>query len=477
MEAEIKNSLASGQLARLIPTVSDSKKEERATSSLLASFMVVPSFAKEVLTEIGASIGTRTDIDCYTEVVFKSTDGAKSPRPDGLIVIRTGSKKWTALVESKVGNAILTTEQIEQYLDLAKTHHINAVITISNQFVTAPSHHPVTVSKQKLRNVDLYHFSWMSLVSKAILITDNKIIKDPEQAYILSELIRYFRHDSSGVTSLISMDGSWKLVCNEIQQGAVLSKASGDVGNAAKSWQQLVRHLSLNLSILIGQPVSIFLSKNRAENADLNFSEDCSQIVTKNSLEVEFTIPNASTKVHFLADFLRRTINFSMKLEAPRDKSRATACINWLTKQLRDKDNVLDLTIRAHWPKRTPMTTASLRDVIDSPNCLIPDGINDLPKHLEVVRVIDLMSRFKGSRTFVEECSNHFPAFYHDVGQHLTKWVARAPKVKEVKHPQNEVPTILSEPDLVNIFNGNSEDDKKQNNDSSGNVFMNFINR
>ncbi|VAW72536.1 hypothetical protein MNBD_GAMMA15-1537 [hydrothermal vent metagenome] len=38
MASAVTTFLASGQLARLIPTVADSKKEERATSSLLSSF-------------------------------------------------------------------------------------------------------------------------------------------------------------------------------------------------------------------------------------------------------------------------------------------------------------------------------------------------------------------------------------------------------------------------------------------------------
>jgi hypothetical protein len=184
MGSEITERLATGQYARLIPTVADSKKEERATSSLLASFMVVPEFTREVLSDAGAPVGKRIKIVCYTEVTFKNNEKTKGPRPDGLVIITSGSKQWTALIESKIGNADLTTEQVEEYLDLAKSHRINALITISNQFATTPSHHPVKVSKNKLRSVELYHFSWLSLKSKAVLLTSNKSVDDPEQAYI-----------------------------------------------------------------------------------------------------------------------------------------------------------------------------------------------------------------------------------------------------------------------------------------------------
>ena len=323
-------------------------------------------------------------------------------------------------------------------------HGINAVITISNQFAIAPSHHPIKATKQKLKSVELFHFSWLALKSIAVIITENKKIEDPEQAYILSEIVRYLDHDSSGVTALTKMSNEWKDVCTSVQEQAVLSRTSSSVEQSVISWHQLVRHLALELSMKIGQPVTLSLSKSRLQDSEINFGEDCSQLVSKNSLEVDFDVPNAAAKIHFHADFLRRTINFSMKMEAPKDKTRATASINWLTRQLRDKEELSNITIRAYWPKRTPMTSAPLLSVLETPDLLLPAGMSDLPSHIEVARVVDLMVKFKGVRTFVEECSKHFPQFYHDAGQHLSKWVAKAPQVKEKSVEQIMVPAFLS---------------------------------
>jgi hypothetical protein len=443
MKSEITTFLASGQLARLIPTVADSKKEERATSSLLASFMVVPIFAREVLASAGAPVGKRLKINCFTEVTFKTPDKGKKPRPDGLIVISNGSKNWTALVESKIGNSELTNEQVETYLDLAKQYGINAVITISNQFATTPTHHPVKIAKSKTRSVELYHFSWLSLKSIAVLLTGNKRVDDPEQAYILSELVRYLDHDSSGVSSLTKMPSYWKDVCNSIQQGTILIKSSEHVEHSVSGWHQLLRHLSLNLSMAIGEPIKIALSRAREKDPELNFQEDCCRLSKENNLRTEFDIPNAASKLCLSADFLRRTINISMKLEAPKDTSRATASINWITRQLRGK-NIENVSVRAYWPKRIPMTSAPLEDVIENPSTIIPPGISELPTFLEITRVIDLAARFKGARTFVEDASREFPLYYQDVGQHLSKWVAKAPKVKETESVEPSIPTILS---------------------------------
>jgi hypothetical protein len=443
MSSAITTSLASGQLARLIPTVADSKKEERATSSLLAAFMVVPSYAISVLSDAGATIGKRSKITCYTEVVFKSADKGKGARPDGLVVINNGPKEWTALIESKIGNAALTNDQVEGYLDLAKLHKIDAVITISNQFATTPTHHPLTIGKLKTRSVELYHFSWLSLKSKAILLTDAKGIDDPEQAYILSELVRYLDHDSAGITSFTKMPASWKELCTAVQHSAVLNKNTDYLTGSVSGWHQLLRHLAINLSMALGQPVDINLTKQRERDADLNFSEDCVYLTKTSTLYAEFNIPNAAARLVLSADVLRRVINISMKLEAPKDKSRATASINWLSRQLKSakQDN---LSIRAYWPKRIPETMATLDAIFENPAVLIPPNVSELPTYLEVIRVVDVGARFKGAQTFVEDVSAQLPKFYHDAGQHLTKWIAQAPKIKEKDKEESILPTIFS---------------------------------
>jgi len=444
MDTDLAKILSSAKKARLIPTLPDSKKEEKATSCLLAVFMVVPEFARQVLSDAGAPVGKRIQIECFTEIEFRTPEPGKNSRPDGLIIIKSGSKEWVALIEAKIGNSHLSPEQIEEYLDLARKHGIDALVTVSNQFATIPTHHPVKVNKQKLRTVQLFHFSWLSLVSKAILISDNKSVDDAEQAYILGELVNYLNSDISGVSALAKMHTDWKESCTNAQQGVTLNKTSDVVRNTVSSWHQLQRHLSLNLSMSIGSQVTIHLTRQRTNDAELNLQEDCATLSQKNFLDTNFVIKNAASNLHFCADFLRRTITISMKLEAPKDVSRATASINWLTRQIRGLD-IDSVTIRAHWPGRVLMTSESLQGVIDDPKVLLPPGENILPSYLEVARVIDLAVRFKGAKT---------------VGQHLSKWVPKAPKIKEAGaevvnaefpppdpvKPSDSVTTVLDKP-------------------------------
>jgi len=79
--------VVSGELARLIPVISDTRKEQRALSVLLAVFAAVPLFADAVLRNAGTRIGKRTRITTLTEVVLKNGDSAPKARPDGLRAI------------------------------------------------------------------------------------------------------------------------------------------------------------------------------------------------------------------------------------------------------------------------------------------------------------------------------------------------------------------------------------------------------
>ena len=447
---DIQSQLTSGQLARLIPSISDSKKEEKATSIALASFMAVPEFAASVLGGIGVSVGKRTKIECYTEVVFKHAVKESDKRPDGLIIVKTGSRVWSALVESKIGRAELQQDQIESYLSLAKQLKVDALITFSNQFAPSPSHHPIKISATKTRSVDLFHFSWLSLKSMAAILVSEKKMADPDQAYIMSEVVRYLDSESSGVESFSRMPQSWKDLCMAIQNGATVSKNSEMVVESVGAWHQLLRQLALDLSIAIGESVEISLTRQNIKDPESLLTQEATQLITSGSLDTELTIPNAAAKLKVTADVARKVVFVSMKIDAPKDTKRATASINWLLRQLRNKD-VGNLSIRAYWPRKMGTTIESIEALREDPSILVPEGSNVIPTSLEVCRVIDLGARFKGARTFVEDVTAVIPSFYKDAGQELSNWIPKAPTVKTEKLPVSDNPKEQSAP---TIFSG-----------------------
>jgi hypothetical protein len=131
--------------ARLIPTSGINGAEEqerRATSALLAVLSAVKEFGRAFVRPFGAPAGT---LDCFIEVPFKL--GEKRLYPDGLIRVSRGAKSWTALVEVKTGPNQLATEQLENYLDVARENGFEAVITISNEIPAVAGQHPTKVDK------------------------------------------------------------------------------------------------------------------------------------------------------------------------------------------------------------------------------------------------------------------------------------------------------------------------------------------
>ncbi len=137
--------VASGERARLFPVLSESSKEGRATSIFLSCLAASPDLAASLFGTIGRRVGVRTQIEVYTEV---GNAGKPELRPDGLILLRTGNSTWSALLEAKVGSSDLEQSQIEVYLDLARTHKVDAVITVSNQFFQACN--PYAAQHQRL---------------------------------------------------------------------------------------------------------------------------------------------------------------------------------------------------------------------------------------------------------------------------------------------------------------------------------------
>ena len=106
-------------------------------------------WSRGLLRDVGAPAGR---ISTFTEVPLQSSEG-KSLRPDGVITVERGKTAWKCLVEVKTGNADLKVDQVSSYLDMARDHGFDAVLTISNQISSGPRDAPVTVDRRKLAPV------------------------------------------------------------------------------------------------------------------------------------------------------------------------------------------------------------------------------------------------------------------------------------------------------------------------------------
>lgn len=234
--------------ARLIPTSGISGAEEqerRATSALLAVMSAVREFGRALVAPLGAPAGT---IETFTEVPFLL--GEQRHYPDGLRVSR-GSRSWTALVEVKTAANTLDGHQLEAYLDIAREQGFEALLTVSNEIAPVAGRHPTVVDKRKLRKVNLHHLSWTQVLTEAVMQKVHRGVSDPDQAWILGELIRYLEHPRSGAMEFEDMGKAWVTVRNAVSAGTLRPTDKG-AAEVASRWDQLMRYACLRLGRQLG---------------------------------------------------------------------------------------------------------------------------------------------------------------------------------------------------------------------------------
>lgn len=455
--------LRTAQPARLIPTVADSRKEERIVSILLATLSRVSPFAEQLLERCDQRVGKSSTLTAHTEVDFPTIDGSGKDRPDGLLCLTTRKTRWTAILEAKIDNSEIDQEQIRRYADLAKRYHIDAIITLSNQLVPLPTHVPYTLPKRTTNQVKFFHFSWVSIVTYAHLILRNRNIVDADQAYILSEMTRYLDHHSSGVRRFERMNGEWRSLVFGIRDGQQFNRSSPEIESTVASWHQEERDICLILSRLIGEQVSTRrLSRKHQADPMRRLRDACEALTTSHELHSAFGIPNAASDLELTVDLQRRTISCSMKLNAPLDKQRASARINWIRRQLRSVTNE-DIKVRAFWPGRALPTQASLTEVKMDAKCLENERAGMAPTGFEIVMIRDIGGRFPGRRTFIEELEKLVPNFYEEVGQHLRAWspppptIAKDDPIHETGASSVAQPLIQSEASLRELDQSGSQ--------------------
>ncbi len=426
--SDLPSYLKSGERTRLIPTVADTSKEGRAVSILLSAMMAVKPLATELLSPLGQRPGKRTRLDCYREVVFHGT--ANNDRPDGLIIVRHGKSEWTALVEGKIGKAKIDGDQIHRYANIAKDHKIDAILTVSNEFAGLPEHGPAQLPKVLARHVSLYHWSWMSVLTQALLLLSDGKIENPHEQLILREVARFLRHPSTGISGYTSMAPAWKELGTQIQSGAPISKSMDIVQDAVSSWHQEERDLCLLLSRKLGLPVHVRMSRSHKNDAQQRLLDESSELCTTFRVNSMFDIPDTAAPLLVVGDFRRRSVTCSMQLKAPEDRKRNSARINWLLRQLRDVEDER-IFIRAVWPKRASDTQIGLGELRANPAALETDRESLSLQYFDVRMVGDFKANFSSPRKFIEIIEGFVPAYYEKIGQHLRAWVPTPPKLKE----------------------------------------------
>ena len=442
---EVANGIT-GERARLFPVLAERSKEGRATSVFLACLEHVHEFGAALLGTLGQRVGTRAQIRAYTEVKAKRHRNERAPRPDGFIELTVWKRTWSALVETKVGNAALQASQVEEYLAFAADHDVDALITISNDFTLSPAIHPLGI-KPRSKKVALFHWSWMTILTEADLLVSNDDVEDVDQQYVLAELKRFLGHDSTGVKGFVEMPPAWKEVAAGLRAGATLRKSAGDTQEVVLAWHQETRDLALILSRQTGVEVAIRMPRAHRGDPSLRSKADVDQLCDTGTLLASFDVPDAAAPLEVTADFAHRSLVASMTLRAPEDRKSTQARVNWLLRQLSDMEDE-GMHVRLHYPGRTPPAQFALADL--RADVALVDDVNEGKQvtRFEVLKVETLGARFAQRKTIIVDLENLVPDFYRDVGANLKAWQAKAPRMRKGREePEQVTPHALGQND------------------------------
>jgi hypothetical protein len=415
--------------ARLIRTSgigNEKEAEQRASSAFLAVLSVVRDLSHELLAPLGASRAQRANIETFTEVGFVLDK--RKVRPDGLIRVTYGKSEWTCLVEVKTGESTLEAQQINDYWDIARQERFDHVLTISNEIALAPGAHPTEGLRVRSNSpVQVSHLSWTAILTTAVRLKQHAGVDDPEQAWILGELIRYLEHPASGALAFSDMGPNWVGV-RDAARTNTLAKNSEGVSDIVGRFDQLLRYSALKLGSEIGADVAHVLPKAQREPKQ-RAAHLCEQLLGHGRLDGVLRIPHTAGDLEVTADLRGQQVVLAMEVMAPGDKG-ARGRVSWLLSQLRDAPGNLEIEA---WAKnaRTP-TSALHAQLIDDRTLLLGDDKREPAKFRLVLRRPMGAARKSGGKNpgFIDSVIGLLEEFYGDVVQNVTPWVPPAPKVK-----------------------------------------------
>ena len=419
-----------GEEARLFPVASPTRKEQRQTSVLLAVLVAIPELAKQLLEAIGEKTGSRSSIKTFTEVGFKGKNATKD-KPDGLIVVaKSKSNIWRALLEVKIGDSELDAGQIERYIQIARTQKLDAVITVSNQLVARPDNNPVKVKKRSSK-VDLFHWSWKFIQTEAILLQIRDVFdKRPCEAYILEEFIRFLDDKSVGISGIVGMPRqSWSKLIKTATDRGVIRKDSPELQDVVSTWYSEVRDLQLQLCQSLSLPpdkVKVAMASVHISDPKKRLEYGCRHLVDTNELEAEFKIDNVASDLKVVVNIARKIIFISMSLDAPDDKKTGSGRVNWLLRQFKNVEgHTGNLSVRIHFGNKS-QEDYSLKKLINDNHSI---DFNDLPlpKKFDIISVYSDQRKFSNNKEFIKVLEKSVHGFYDNIGRHLKNWTPPAP--------------------------------------------------
>lgn len=278
-------------------------------------------------------------------------------------------------------------------------------------------------------------------------------VQDPDQAWILGELIAYLEHEKSGAVGFEDMGQRWVQVRNAARDGTIRPKDPG-VQDVVVRWEQFVEYLCLGLSQDLG--VQVVSAQSRTRDGQAWTDALLKDLETDGTLSGSFRVPGAVGPIEVEADLRARLTRASVKVAAPKE-GRAQTRVNWILRQLKKAPD--DLRVEIQFARTKETTAMLLRDARENPAGLLsPTDPKREPRSftLSLARPLGT-KRGRGERSFVLETRRQVVSFYGDLVEGLSEWRPKAPKLPAEKpsedagDPRRTIPSVSDAPSPAHV--------------------------
>ena len=284
------------------------------------------------------------------------------------------------------------------------------------------------VDKRKLRKVALHHWSWTEVLAGAVMQKEFRGVADPDQAWILGELIRYLEHPRSGAMEFDDMGEAWVRVRDAVAASTLRSTNKG-VDQVAARFDALLRFASLRLGRQLGTEVAPLLSRAELSNPSRRTQAMVTKLCGDGQLSGAIRIPDAVAPLTVTVDVRAGRVDCYVDIDAPREGRPATR-VKWLVRQLANAP--AGVRVEAYVAHARGSSAAGLLGAVrENPEMLVgPEG-KDLRNFRVALSAPMGAKRGRGRGSFIDSVLSCVDTFYGDVLQDLKVWSATPPRFRD----------------------------------------------
>jgi len=375
------------------------KTERKLLSVFMSALDIVPEFRGAFLVQCEYGSGYSCHYQSFMEPHYSSARYS-DVRPDGLIVCKRGSAKWSAFIEAKSDKFTIRPDQILSYAELAGKLGVDAIICISNEFASSPAELPYHLDSRKRKGKDILHFSWAEIRTFMEIFLDSDMKCNETERVVLRHCLDYFWYEESGISTYDSMPSEWPSFVESAATSLGFTTKTPGITEIVHGWQQERRDLAAKLIYVTKRHVEMRHSAGIRASAEDRLKHDKRGLAGDYLLDANYYFKDSQSTIRVLASLKSCHLSAAIDFRPPTGK-KAKATVNWALNLCGNMD-LADGKISFNWKRRNADITLLISEFLESPDKALA-GNKDAPKSIRIITESHNVRRFKSKKLFIED--------------------------------------------------------------------------